>query len=306
MANLISFDNFTRMFDEFVKGGNLKSEYLTFDGENSGTWVCDIYVDYNDDFSNIAKEAMIGKSIPEDITSVETEIQDSIYEIYEEYESDTYYNILNEFENYLSEQGIEYDEVELQEYIWDYVSFDYSSPLSSAMNTNIPVDVIINGEDLITYNKVKGGYSEGPGIENIEEIDKTSLANFLRLTGHTIQEFLDLLNTGYDSAHPTDLIESVVVDFNNCTFPAYLKFTILGGMTIKELSDKFHTKSPLVVKKDVVCGLWDFYQGSGGLFTELESDLEIPYGQFTIQPDSEGGIDSACGFVPEVWEGGLK
>ena len=276
----MDYQEYERLFDECYEQGGFNSIYL--EKQNDG-YVYELFVDYNDDFTDLINKAL-AKSDTTNADSIRDNVYQALYEAYEEYEGDMLDEVQDAFENWLSENDIEYDSDEVRDCVMDCFYCSYDSVNKHAYNTEIPVDVILKGDDLYIYNDVTdGGYSNGGKADDFEG---TSFEKFLNMSGHSLEEFKELESTGYDSANPETFMESVVVDFRNCCFNTYNQITFLGGITLNDLLDKIESQQPLIVKKDTVCGLWDFYSGCGGLFIELEGDFEIPYGEYEVKPDS--------------------
>lgn len=295
-----------KLFDQAYKQGCFDEYYLSVD--ENGVYNYEPYIDYRDDFTGLVINAIGDKDIVSDFQEIQESIDYAVQDSYEDWEVEFTNYIFNSFCEFLDENGYEYDEEYVRDACYYLCYFNYDEIFKNCYNVNIPLNVIIKGEDLLSYNKVnERGFSEGPGLEgDMEDWEKTSLANFMSLCGHSFGEFVDLLETGYDSANPETFIESVVVDFNNCVFPALTKVVALGGMTLNEIKDKIEKKEPVIIEKDAICGLWDFEQGTGGLFIEPDNDIEVPFGQYTIQTEKKGCIDETCGFVGGVWVGHLK
>lgn len=297
----MDYKEYERLFDECYEQGGFDDIYMVKKGDG---YVYELYVDYKDDFHYLISEALSKVDDFTDADSIRDIVNQALYEAYEDYESDMLDDVQEAFENWLEENEIEYDSDDVRDCCMDCFYCSYDSVYKHAYNTEIPVDVILKGDDLYIYNDVTdGGFSNGGKADDFEG---TSFEKFLNMSGHSLEEFKELEETGYDSAKPETFMESVVVDFRNCCFNTYNQITFLGGITLNDLLDKIGSQQPLIIKQDAICGLWDFYSGCGGLMIDLEGDFEIPFGEYEIKPDSKGGIDNTCGFVGEVWRGHIE
>lgn len=299
----MDYKEYERLFDECYERGGFDDCYLRKDSD--GNIYYEIYVDYGDIeyFDDLVNNALSKVSDITNIDSIRNSVNSYVYDAYENVESEKAGEVREAFESYLDENDIEYDDDEIRDIIYDLFYCSYESVYGYVYSVNIPIDVTLNGEDLYIEHRVVNGFSEGG---EIVEVEGTSFEKFLNMCGHSVEEFEELEATGYDSSKPETFMESVVVDFRNAYFPSLNQITFLGGISLEDLVNKIEGKQPLIVKKDAVCGLWDFNNGAGGLMVELENDLEIPFGEYNITPDSEGGIDNACGFVGEVWRGHIE
>lgn len=224
-------------------------------------------------------------------------VSDRIWEAFEIQESDLRDQIHSEFSSYLlrnfGDDGVDFDDDVISDFIVDNVYLDYNDRIDSVLSSEIPLTVILNGDEVVIDEDKQNRLS-------IRDVETSSIGLLFDLTGHNLDDLNTLLSEGFDTAEPIDFTESVVVDINNF-YGNNGDIVFLGGMSLSDMFSKFENNEPLNVSKDSICGL-TYFGDNGGQYIELDTDLIVPFGDYIFSNISDT-IDSLCGYVPSVWEG---
>lgn len=299
--------------------------YLT--KEEDGLYHCQIYADYRDEMPYETAIKILTSDNP-----TET-FEETVFEWYEESESDQMDKIIEEVEEKLTcangpyPDGLDRDqEDELTYYIAEHVCFDY--PFDHFNKQQFRCEIMLDTGDG-NYDYTLNAHFPcwyGPGRgEDID--DKAGIVWLSKQQGYTREQLLQALNEG-DISNPNGFLESVRAELAN--LPSQMStLTFLVSLTFEQLLTLNHLLrirdkdgcfcepeqrkdvGYIVLGKNTVCGLYDPWYGGGSLLgIELEKDVTIPLQVVrSILPDGGDGrwsVDAVYGLVGTCWKESLK
>lgn len=240
--------------------------------------------------------------------------------------------------NVITRLSKNYDEEELLE-VWDKnedelrqlyddtvdVKYPYDKYLNQRFNCNVLID---NGDsdydfgvnqylfdDDIMEDYKNKGYMD-------EELDTASLFWLVEEQGHSKKELIDFLSCKYkyyskinDIRHGyvhTDFLSTVGQELLNMNGELNA-LVFLQSYTLKELiqmaeAKASHKKYTLLMKKDVMCGLFDEWNGGGSdLGIMLEKDQPVPSNKIfkvAIDEIEHYGVSDVYGMSDDAWTEG--
>lgn len=243
---------------------------------------------------------------------VYTAINEYIYEMYEEYESDMYSDVCEEVlahlgeEYYDEEYGSDYEY--LREIVQDIVYANYDDIFSKAYATTLKCFVALTDtNDEMNYDFGESDLFDYRDLTYIKFAELHNSNKFLcKSQGHKLRELYDAYVNNENTK--SKFINSLADEYANATYGGC--FVFLFELPLEEFMEiKFNTPK-LMVSKNTLCGIYDWVGGSGGtLDVELEKDLTIPSGVYRVYCDGEigYGVDEVFGLTGTAWRyGSLK
>ena len=281
--------------------------YLKKTGENS--YEGEIYTDYRDELGkeNIAK--ILESKNP----------RETFYEIIDEANLDSEFYAKSDVVDKIKEN---FDDEELgfiytdhsdtiEDWVYGNVSFgiDYDQFLSEKVYIDIIVDTGDGNTDFSLNNPFPNWYGE----YGKELSDESSILWLAKQQGCSEKVLNKALTDGKFGG--SKFLESLREEVKNCT-TSMNALTFFTDMTLKEAIDlneklsKGLVKS-LTISKDATCGLYDPWNGAGGLLNiTLDKDVKLP-AEFIDSARIDGSrgysAESIWGIIPDnVWTGSVK
>lgn len=293
-------DKLTKEVEKIVKG-------LDMVYQDKNGYYFNLYADRYD-FANFD---VYLKELFEDNTfkskdDVYTTINEYIYEMYEEYESDMYSELCEavlaslDEEFFAEEYSNDYDY--LREIVQDMVYANYDDIFSKAYATTINCFVALTNtneemnydfRDTDLYNFKNEGYNEFAKLYNSNKF-------LCKSQGYKLKELYDVMYNDKDTK--SKFIISLADEYANASYGGC--FVFLFDLGVEDFINIKFNKPKLMVSKGTLCGIFDWFNGSGGpLEVELEKEIAIPSGVYELYADGEIGydIDGTYGLTPSAW-----
>ena len=259
-------------------------------GENN-YYTQKIHVDYRGELSQDSIEKILKSDEP----------MDEFYELfgveYDTYEFEALHEQLEE-----DFEGYEENETEIDEWINEHVSFyiDTKHYLDERVCANIIIDSGDGNYDFTLNNLTN---------EDLIE-DDSSLLWLVNQQGYTKKQLFESLDNTVNVVNCVDskLLETIYDECINTT-TSMNALTFFVKMTIQELIEYKSKPWDLTLKKDVKCGLVDFWNGAGGILgIEVEHEVVIPTDKvrsFTIDGADGYGVSEIFGICSSFYTDGI-
>jgi len=257
-------------------------------GENN-YYTQKIHVDYRDELSQDSIEKILKSDEP----------MDEFYELfgveYDTYEFEALHEQLEE-----DFEGYEENETEIDEWINEHVSFyiDTKHYLDERVCANIIIDSGDGNYDFTLNN-----------LYQADEIEEESSLLWLALQqGYTKKQLEDATIAEEVNFNDSKFLSSIYQECLNTTSNMNA-LTFFVKMTIQELIEYKSKPWDLTLKKDVKCGLVDFWNGAGGILgIEVEHEVVIPTDKvrsFTIDGADGYGVSEIFGICSSFYTDGI-
>ena len=276
---------------EEIKNILEKRCYLTFD-KNDCAYE-DIHIDRDDELSKEDILNIIAASNPQEYFY---EYLDQLY-LDQQDLSYYYYTVYDYYE--FNEETIENQKEEIKEWIQDHVY--YNVPYDNFLNKELNADVIIDVDsEEWNYCHVFNNFASLYYGNN--DIDREGgLYWLIRQQGYRAKHLYQVMKDKRKSKFLESIIrESENIASNSNALCFCIKITLKEYMLLIA-----NNISSITLSKDTVCGLYDFYNGSGSLFDiKLIRDVIIPRKHFELRLDSQMNysLNDIYGFEDSVWQ----
>lgn len=272
---------------------------IYYDKEENGIFYKEIYSDYRDELSEShIKEIFNYEKMME-------KFQDIVYESYGGHMDDEYSLLCDIVAECFDG---EYDQDEIFDILYDVFCFTIPEDhyLSQSVHINIAVDTGDANFDF-TLNNLAPHYQS---IEEEDVDDSASLIWLAKQQGHTKEELIRCL---YDDEETNSvLIKSIKEELENSSscinaLMFFVDMELGEAITLIENVKGFEADDTIIISKDTPCGLYDSWNGSGGLLEiKLEKDVVLPKKHvFYIDLDGEHGysLEDTYGLCKSFWSG---
>ncbi|MFP3727509.1 hypothetical protein U8V72_20210 [Priestia filamentosa] len=193
---------------------------------------------------------------------------------------------------------VDYEDT-VSEFIGENVSmnFPYEHYLKNKIRVNLLVDSGDGNYDYTLNNFVSYNSSEDEEIE-----DESSILWLAKQQGYTKKQLTEAVKKGKYHKN-SELLKTIHQEcLKVSTHMNALSFFV--SMSVEEFIAFYDRKQPVFLKKGTSCGLYDLWNGAGGMLEiTLEKDVQIPF-EYAL-PHIEGtrgyGIDSIYGLSHNLW-----
>lgn len=315
----MNYDNFTKQYNAFLK--EKIKEYCNEDG----CW--EIYWDYTDEIEPSTILEAYSKYKEEGYEKVEDYIENELFEINLDCDSELFSSIKNdlensdfytkEFEKWYMEKCNIYEDLQRNGYngislnlkeLLDNSTFYFNIMLATEQERNYDMGSIVTSFG--TYHFPDYDYLNEQDLDN-------ALTYLIHQQGYTCKEYFDILENnseGFSTNYKCNFIESIVDDVVNNTSEAMSELTVLvkmnGKKAIEFLNylDNKEENQNLIFNKNCEIGIFNEWAGCGGLLEiKLEKDFIVPKNmirRFQIEGAKNQGytVDEVYGLIRSCWK----
>lgn len=194
---------------------------------------------------------------------------------------------------------------EVADWLEDHFSILHS--YDSFYNQEVCIDIIIDTGDG-NYDFTLNSLHERVDHNHPDEIEKylpkdSGLLWLIKQQGYSGEDVINIVNSD-NPLTDSEFLMSVVTEMENTT-TLMNALTFLTRMRLEDAIDIINLKSDVMISKNTTCGLYDPWQGAGGLFEiKLEKDVMIPWNIIdSVQVDGYRGysIKDIYGVDEEFW-----
>lgn len=273
-----------------------------------GCFYDEIYADYTDTLQNDTIKKILESEHP----------RDKYYELlnswYFDSDHEHYNEIFDIIKKHLNNDDICYCEHKdfIDDWVHENVYFNY--PYDHYLKQNVCLNIMVDTGDAnydFTWNQLFGFYRDEDAT--LDDLQYSSLVWLMRQQGYSdvaIAKFIKNYDE-QDNEQDSKLFASIYQECSNTT-TAMNTLTFLVEMTLGEAINLHEllaakNKGFLIIGKDTACGLYDPWNGAGGMLEiNLEKDVKLPLNLIeSALPDGcRGyGIDSIYGICRSFWKG---